>query len=313
MKHPRIAGMIFNMPQMVMPVVMDSVISWAKKELQINIVNAFPSASSESADMAASGFGQRSAASDAGNNGVAVIPVHGILVSRAGQLNPCEVMTSYDRIAEQFQAALNDVAVEHIVFDIDSPGGSVPGCFELAKMIYEARSIKPTTAIVNYMACSAGYLIASACGRIIVSQTSIAGSIGVIAKHADLSAALDQQGVKITTVYAGAHKNNLSPAEPISELALQWLNDMVQGSYADFTAAVALYRGMKVEDVVATEAQVYFGQAIIDKGLADKLEAPQDAINGVVDEVAAMRAKRADKSRTRMQMQADEMAMKMAM
>ena len=47
--------------------------------------------------------------------------------------------------------------------------------------------MKPITAIVNYSVFSAAYFIASACSKIIVSQTSGVGPIGVIRGALDTS------------------------------------------------------------------------------------------------------------------------------
>lgn len=84
-------------------------------------------------------------------------------------------------------AALNDPSISEIVLDINSGGGAAVGCKELADYIFQSRQTKPITAIVNYSAYSAAYFIASACSKIVVSQTSGVGSIGVIMEHLDTS------------------------------------------------------------------------------------------------------------------------------
>jgi len=205
-------------------------------------------------------------------------------------------MTSYEQIRAQVGTALADPAVEHIAFDIDSPGGSTTGAFELADFLFEARGIKPMTAIVNFSAYSAAYLMASAIGDVSMSRTSGVGSVGVIAKHMDLSARNEQQGVKVTTVYAGAHKNDMSPHEPLTEQSAKFLNDMVQNYYTQFVDAVARYRGVGADAVRGTEAGVFFGQGGIDVGFADRIETPQAAADRVAASARAARAARTTKS-----------------
>jgi signal peptide peptidase SppA len=212
------------------------------------------------------------------------------------QMNPCETMTNYEQVRSQVNAALADPAVEHIAFDIDSPGGSTTGAFELADFLYEARSAKPMSAITNFSSYSAAYLMASAIGNISMSRTSGVGSVGVIAKHMDMSARNEQMGVKVTTVYAGAHKNDMSPHEPLTEQSLKFLNDMVQNYYAQFVDAVARYRGISPDAVRGTEAGVFFGQQGIDIGLADRIETPQAAIARVAAEARQTRVARSTKN-----------------
>jgi signal peptide peptidase SppA len=294
----RLASLIFNQPLMVTESMLDQVAAWANQQMSLNIVNLAVNGTQPQM-MEDDGPYESSAARTAearrqaiAETGVAMIPVHGVLVSRTTQLNVCETMTSYEDIRAQVSAALADPAVEHIAFDIDSPGGSTTGAFELADFLFEARAIKPMSAIVNFSAYSAAYLMASAIGDVSMSRTSGVGSVGVIAKHMDVSARNEQMGVKVTTVYAGAHKNDLSPHEPLSDQSLKFLNDMVQNYYGQFTEAVARYRGISLDAVRGTEAGVMFGQAGLDIGFADRIETPQAAVDRIAAQARDVRAAR---------------------
>lgn len=298
----RIASMIFNQPLMVTESMLDQAAAWANQQMSLNIVNLSVNGAQpqmmeddepyETAAMRAESARRQTIA----DTGVAIIPVHGVLVSRSMQMNPCETMTSYEQVRAQVNAALADPAVEQIAFDIDSPGGSTVGAFELADFLFDARGAKPMSAITHYSAYSAGYLLASAIGNVSMSRTSGVGSVGVIAKHLDVSARNEQMGVKVTTVYAGAHKNDLSPHEPLSDQSLKFLNDMVQGYYGQFVDAVARYRGMSVDAVRATEAGVFMGQQGVDVGFADRIEAPQAAIDRIAAQARQARAVRSTKN-----------------
>lgn len=225
--------------------------------------------------------------------GIEVIPVSGVLVSRGSHVSMCETMTSYETLRAQIRNAVADPMVERIVLDIDSPGSSAVGAFETAADIRAMAQQKPITGIVNFMAYSGGYLIGAACSELVVSQTSGVGSIGVIASHMDRSKMEGRgMGVKVTTVFAGAHKNDLSPHEPLSDQSLKYLNDVVQESYQLFVNAIADYRGLSVQQVIATEAGLYRGQAGIAAGLADRMQSPQQAVDDLSNSVAVSRANR---------------------
>lgn len=242
-RHLRAASLLFNQPLLTTPDMLDLAVRWANQTMSLNIVNlnmggaaANPSMFYDDEDYQAEQDRreeQRRAA--IAQTGVEVIPVHGVLVSRGSHLNACETMTSYEGLRAALNKAITDPMVEHIVLDIDSPGGSAVGAFELAADIRAATKIKPITGLVNFMAYSGGYLIASACTEVVVSLTSGVGSIGVVASHMDRSKMIEGMGVKVTTVFAGAHKNDLSPNEPITEQSLQVLNEVVQESYQLFT------------------------------------------------------------------------------
>lgn len=299
-RHLRAASLLFNQPLLTTPDMLDMAVRWANQTMSLNIVNlnmggagADPKLFYDDEDYQAQQDRreeQRRAA--IAQTGVEVIPVHGVLVSRGSHLNACETMTSYEGLRAALNQAVADPMVEHIVLDIDSPGGSAVGAFELAADIRAATKIKPITGLVNFMAYSGGYLIAAACTDVVVSLTSGVGSIGVIASHMDRSKMIEGMGVKVTTVFAGAHKNDLSPNEPITDQSLQVLNEIVQESYQLFTTHVAEYRGRDVTDIIATEAGCYRGATAIAVGLADRLESPQLAVDNLSKAVALSRAQR---------------------
>lgn len=295
-RHLRAASLLFNQPLLVAPDMLDLGVRWANQAMNLNIVNIGAGAARLMEDD--DGYTERLAIAEdrrrqaVAQSGIEVLPVHGVLVSRGSHINACETMTSYEGLRQQIKAAVADPLVERIVLDIDSPGGAAVGAFELAADIRAMAQQKPITGIVNYMAYSGGYLIGSACSELVVSQTSGVGSIGVIASHMDRSQMEANMGVKVTTVFAGAHKNDLSPHEPLSNQSLQVLQDLVQESYQMFVGAVAEYRGLSTDKVIATQAALYRGKAGIAAGLADRLQSPQDAVDSLSRAVAQSRAAR---------------------
>lgn len=297
MKHYlRASSLLFNQPLLVSPDMLDLGVRWANQAMNLNIINIGAGGSAKMMEdddyvdrIALAEERRRTAIAQ---TGIEVLPVHGVLVSRGSHINACETMTSYEGLRQQLKAAVADPLVEHIVLDIDSPGGAATGAFELAADIRALSQQKPITGIVNYMAYSGGYLIGSACSELVVSQTSGVGSIGVIASHMDRSQMEANMGVKVTTVFAGAHKNDLSPHEPLSDQSLQVLQDLVQESYQLFVSAVAEYRGLSVEKVIATQAGLFRGKAGIASGLADRLQSPQDAVDELSRAVSLSRASR---------------------
>lgn len=290
--YPRIASMIFNTPQMVREDWLDMAVNWANQAMKLNIVNLNPGGqvmAMEDDELVNAISPTERRLNAARESGVYVLPIHGALVSRSAHMDMCTTMTSYEGIRTQLQAALADDAVEHIALDVDSPGGSATGMTDLAEEIVAARSIKPITAIVNFSCYSAAYGLASAANEIVLSKSSGVGSIGVIARHVDMSKRYEAQGIKVTTVFAGARKADLASDAPLSTEAAQWLNDLVQQNYAEFTELVARNRGLTVAAVRGTEAGVYFGAKGIEMGLADRIEPPQAAINRIAASVSANR------------------------
>ncbi len=214
-------------------------------------------------------------------NGVAILPVMGGLTYRG---YGWYWRATYGQIRSDFRAALADPDVRAIVFDMDSPGGEVAGCFDLADEIFEARGTKSIFAVVNENCFSAAYAIASAADKIFIPRTGNAGSIGVIAIHAEQSKFDEDIGVKWTAIYAGARKNDFSTHRPLSAEAFQAAQKNVDASYDLFCQAVARNRSMSVDAVKATQAAIYKGADAVATGLADAVASWDQAMEEILSQ-----------------------------
>ena len=217
--------------------------------------------------------------------GVAIIPVQGTLVQKLGLLQPYSGMTGYDGIRACLSVALADKDVDAIVLDIDSPGGEVAGCFDLADAIYEARGDKPIWSILSENAYSAAYAIASATDRIIVPRTGGTGSVGVICMHVDMSKALSASGVAVTIIHYGDKKADGSEVRPLSPDALAAIQADVDKMGELFVKTVARNRSLPVSQVRNTQAGTFLGAAGVDVGFADAVMSPEAAFKSLLAEL----------------------------
>ncbi|WP_399681331.1 S49 family peptidase [Xenophilus sp.] len=209
---------------------------------------------------------------------VAVIPIHGTLVRRTSGLEAESGLASYTAIAAQLDAALASPDIAAILLDVDSPGGESGGVFDLADRVRAAAQVKPVWAVANDAAFSAAYALASAATRVFVARTGGVGSIGVIAMHVDQSVKDAKDGVYYTAVFAGGHKNDLNPHEPISDAAHAVLQAEVDRIYGLFVETVARHRALDADAVRATEAGLFFGPDAVAAGLADAVGGFDDAL-----------------------------------
>ena len=207
-------------------------------------------------------------------DGIAVIRIAGVLVHDA-TWSWCE--TEYSTIWRQIAQALADDTVKAIALHIDSPGGEVAGCFDLAEKILAARGGKPIWSILDEMAYSAAYAIACVTDHICVPRTGGTGSIGVIAMHVDMTKALEHWGVKVTTFQFGDRKSDSYPTTPLSEEAQKRFQADVDVMGEMFVDLVARGRGLSAAKIRNMEAATFLGQAGIAQGLADDVLAPDDA------------------------------------
>jgi signal peptide peptidase SppA len=209
-------------------------------------------------------------------DGIATLDISGTLVTKTGGMNAISGLTSYEQIYSDFFAALNDPRVKGIVWNIESPGGEARGMQDLADSLYSARGRKPVVAFAG-PAYSAAYLLASTANQIVIPRDAGAGSIGVLMLHLDESGADQQAGLKYTSIFAGARKNDGNPHEPLSDEARTRMQGFVDQQYALFVSAVARDRNMSPEAIRGTQALTYIGGDAINVGLADQLGTLDDA------------------------------------
>ncbi|WP_109464399.1 S49 family peptidase [Albibacillus kandeliae] len=222
---------------------------------------------------------------------VAVIPITGVLVHRGAWIGSYSGETSYEGIAAQIEAAASAQFCEGIALEIDSHGGEVAGCFDLADLIREVRETKPVQAFVADHAYSAAYAIASQADRIIVPRTGGVGSIGVICMHADYSRQLEEMGVKVTIIAAGQHKGDANPYEPLPDSVRDELEQEMESLRVIFAETVASGRGdrLSVEAALSTEARCLLASDAVAAGLADEVANPREAFERFVSETSGRR------------------------
>jgi signal peptide peptidase SppA len=271
--HPRIAARLYDAPLLIHPEKAE-IIAWALRDkLTPDIEVAEPSGPEASRFMGSRLRQSGGFALTRATKGVALITVEGTLINRGSWINSRSGLTSYEGIGAQIAEAVADPEITAIVLDIDSGGGEAGGMFKIAAAIRDAARSKRVVAVVDDMAASAAYGIASAANEIVVSPTSVIGSIGVVRLHLDRSGELAQKGIRPTMIYAGSHKVDGHPFGPLTEQVAADMQKQVATIYDRFLETVAAGRGARTTAQRAreTEARVFIGADAVKAGLADRI------------------------------------------
>jgi signal peptide peptidase SppA len=216
------------------------------------------------------------------------MPIYGVISKRMDLMSAMSGGTSVDQLTSQFRDALADPEVGAIVFDVDSPGGSVDGITELANEIRAARGQKPMAAVANPTMASAAYWLASQADEVIASPSAIVGSIGVIGMHVDVSAQDAMLGEKVTLITAGDGKANGNEHEPLTDEARGELQAMADDYYGLFVNDVAAARGVKATQVTSSwKAQAFTAKKAQAAGLVDRVETLDAAVGRMVGKLNA--------------------------
>ena len=205
-------------------------------------------------------------------DGVAVIPIQGVLTKADSAWNRFCGMTSTGLLRSDLQTALLDPSVHSILLWIDSPGGQVDGTQELADAVFAARSVKPIVSLADGCMCSAAMWVGAAAEKVyITSDTTATGSIGVVTVHVDISRAEEQWGQKTTEITAGKYKRIASQYAPLSEEGRATIQAQLDHIYSIFVDSIATFRGVSPETALSqmADGRVFLGKQGIEAGLVD--------------------------------------------
>jgi len=207
-----------------------------------------------------------------------VVEIVGPLESRADGC--CD---DYESIRTRVALALESDA-PRVLLVIDSPGGDVTGCFDLARVLRTAaaQSGKELHTYVEGDGCSAAYALASCASSVVVSATARLGSIGVVYGRYDASEAMAREGYRVHFVASSQAKSYGAPERPYDDAEAQATQSMIDSLAAQFFALVAEHRGLDPTAVAGMGARLYVGRDAVTAGLADAVMTLDEMISASV-------------------------------
>lgn len=215
-----------------------------------------------------------------GGTKVAVVPIDGPIFAKANYFTRISGGVSTRQLALDIQTVLDDPEISSIILKMNSPGGEVTGTSDLAEQIYKARSRKPIVMHGDGQVCSGGYWIGSAAHAMVVSPTTLLGSIGVVRAYQ----IRDDSKDKVRTVeYVSTHApyKRFDPASDTGKALIQrTLDDL----HTVFESKVARNRGTSRKAVRSDFGQggVKVGVEAVKAGMADGIMTFEDCLAELV-------------------------------
>ena len=200
------------------------------------------------------------------------LDITGTLVAKHDDFNACMGFTSYEKLYSQFEKQVS-MGVEKLVLNVDSGGGSAFSCFEMASQVKDlavANNI-PIYAYVDGLSASAAYAWSSIADEIVARPDSEIGSVGVVVQLVNNSKMLEKTGITRKFITYGENKVPFDDSGEFSNKFIQSIQDKVNKTGLQFNSFVAKNRNMQVEDVVATQAEVYDAEDALEIGFIDKI------------------------------------------
>ena len=156
-------------------------------------------------------------------------------------------------------AAQNDNEIKGIIIKVNSPGGTVAMSQNIYNQIIKLRKNKPVIVLLDDVAASGGYYIASAADRIIAQEGSLTGSIGVIFSFMDYHDLLTNKlSINPIVIKSGKYKDIGSGMREMTEDEKSLMQDIINDSYSQFVSAIIKGRIERKDQYTAAKAELTY-------------------------------------------------------
>jgi protease-4 len=217
---------------------------------------------------------------------IAIITVEGMLMdeqSGGGLLGMGPSENPLSLFVQELNEAAADDSIKAVVLRVNSPGGSVTTSDTMydALQRFRAKTHKPVVAAAQELDASGAYYVSCGADKIVVSPTSIVGSIGVIFESFDLEGTLDKLGAKSESIKSAPMKDMASPFKHLTPEAREVMQGMVDEYFARFKNIVVSNRPIhdSTKFDLITDGRVFSGTRAVELGLADQTGRLNDAID----------------------------------
>lgn len=171
-------------------------------------------------------------------------------------------------------------SIKGLLIRVNSPGGAVGPAEEIYRELkqFKEKTKKPIVVYSPSLNASGGYYISMAADKIVVSNGTLIGSIGVIMEFANLEKLYDWAKIQRFSITSGKFKDAGSEYRPMKDEERAYFQGLISETYQQFRSAVK--EGRKLEDSVLDEyadGRVFNGEQAVKLGFADMVGSYNEA------------------------------------
>ncbi len=166
----------------------------------------------------------------------------------------------------QLRHAEMDPSIRAVVIEVESPGGEAAASERLYYEILKLRRRKPVVVMVDALAASGAYYLASAADTIYCTPSSDVGNVGVISMYPSPSLVVEEY------VFTGPFKAFGNPRDTFMRQM-----DILKSSFVECVFAQREDR-LKIDRETLSRGELYVGTLALQLGLVDELGSRDDAV-----------------------------------
>jgi protease-4 len=221
---------------------------------------------------------------DTGKDAVAIVYVDGPIIVGGGQPSPFSSKAARSTaVRKALDEAARDDSVKAVVLRVDSPGGSAVASEIILDATRRVKAKKPFVVSMGDVAGSGGYYVACGADTIFADESTITGSIGVVAGKLATNDMWKKVGITFHPYQRGKNAAILRSDKVFSEEERKRMQGWMDEIYDVFKGHVVAIRGKRLKKPIDELAggRVYTGRQALELGLVDKIGTLSDAIDHV--------------------------------
>ncbi|MCF6764461.1 protease SohB [Thiotrichales bacterium 19S3-7] len=182
-----------------------------------------------------------------------------------------------DSLREEITAILSIATQQdEVVLNLTSPGGTVHGYGLASSQLERIRKANiPLTIVIDKVAASGGYMMASVADKILAAPFAIIGSIGVISQLPNFHRWLENKGIDFEQHTAGQFKRTLTVFGKNTQEGRDKFKEELEEIHRLFKKHIQSFRSQLDVEKVAT-GEYWLGDDAYQLGLVDEISTSDD-------------------------------------
>jgi len=216
-----------------------------------------------------------------GSDKILLIPVHGMITDTPKERFLAQSPSIVENVVSQLRKAEKDDRIKAVLFEINSPGGTITASDILYHEIssFKERTGKKITVSMLDIATSGAYYVSLPADIITAHPTTVTGSVGVLFLQPKIAGLMEKIGFSVDVKKFGKNKDMGTPFRESSEEEQRFLQKLVDDMGDRFMRLVQKHR--KPDQHALTEistARIFLADEALKLGLVDKVYYLSDAM-----------------------------------
>ncbi len=184
------------------------------------------------------------------------------------------------KLIKEIEDIKKDDKIKAVVLRVNSPGGSAFASEQIWKALADLKKTRPLVVSMGDYAASGGYYISSCANKIIASDNTLTGSIGIFGTFPIIDGLTNKIGIDFDVVKTNELSDIGNLTRPMTNLEKAKIQKYIERSYDLFIDRCAAGRKMDRKNILdIAQGRVWTGAKAVKLGLVDETGGLNKAID----------------------------------